>query len=214
MTKIMIADDHQLVAEGLKTIVEQNENNQVISMAANGAELMKQLEIVQPDLILLDIDMPVMNGMEALPLIRKKHPEIKVIVLTMHEEKGLVRKFTTLGASGFVVKSTDQEELLMAINRVLKGGQYFSSTLTLNMIAQGMSPATDSEFDDKKALLTDREVEILKLIAEGLSNKEIGGKLFISHRTVDTHRTNLMKKLEVNNIAGLIRYAIKHGFIR
>lgn len=213
MTKIIIADDHQLVAEGLKAIVEQNENNQVISMASNGAELLKQLEIVQPDLILLDIDMPVMNGMEALPLIKKKYPEVKVIVLTMHEEKSLVKKFTSLGAQGFVVKSTDQDELLMAINRVIYGGQYFSSSLTLNMIAQGMSPATNSDFDDKKAILTDREVEILKLIAAGMSNKEIGEKLFISHRTVDTHRTNLMKKLEVNNIAGLIRYAIKHGFV-
>lgn len=213
MTKIIIADDHQLVAEGLKAIVEQNENNQVISMASNGAELLKQLEILQPDLILLDIDMPVMNGMEALPLIKKKYPEVKVIVLTMHEEKSLVKKFTSLGAQGFVVKSTDQDELLMAINRVIYGGQYFSSSLTLNMIAQGMSPATNSDFDDKKAILTDREVEILKLIAAGMSNKEIGEKLFISHRTVDTHRTNLMKKLEVNNIAGLIRYAIKHGFV-
>lgn len=213
MTKIIIADDHQLVAEGLKAIVEQNENNRVISMASNGAELLKQLEIVQPDLILLDIDMPVMNGMEALPLIKKKYPEVKVIVLTMHEEKSLVKKFTSLGAQGFVVKSTDQDELLMAINRVIYGGQYFSSSLTLNMIAQGMSPATNSDFDDKKAILTDREVEILKLIAAGMSNKEIGEKLFISHRTVDTHRTNLMKKLEVNNIAGLIRYAIKHGFV-
>lgn len=213
MTKIIIADDHQLVAEGLKAIVEQNHNHRVISIASNGAELLKQLEVVQPELILLDIDMPVMNGMEALPLIKKKYPEVKIIVLTMHEEKSLVKKFTSLGAQGFVVKSTDQDELLTAIKRVLYGGQYFSSSLTLNMIAQGMRPATNSDFDDKKAILTDREVEILKLIAGGMSNKEIGEKLFISHRTVDTHRTNLMKKLEVNNIAGLIRYAIKYGFM-
>jgi DNA-binding NarL/FixJ family response regulator len=213
MIKIIIADDHQLVAEGLKSIIEQSDQCKVIALVKNGAELLKQLEIVLPDVVLMDIDMPVMNGIEAMQNIQKRFPELKVIVLSMHEEKGLVKKFSDMGAKGFVIKNTDQDELQLAIKRVMGGGQYFSASLTMNLISQNMGSIGNSTvFDNKKALLTDREIEILKLIAEGLSNKEIGDKLFISHRTVDTHRTNLMKKLEVSNIAGLIRYAIKNGF--
>lgn len=213
MTRLIIADDHQLVAEGLKSIIESVDENKVIAMAANGKELLKQLEVIDTDLILLDIDMPVMNGIEAMQHIRKSHPDIKVIVLSMHEEKSLVKKFTDMGAMGFLIKNTDQDELLLAIKRVIGGGKYFSSSLTMNMIGGSVASRSTVFYDAHKASLTEREIEILKLIAEGFSNKEIGDKLFISHRTVDTHRTNLMKKLEVNNIAGLIRYAIKSGFV-
>ncbi len=213
MTRLIIADDHQLVAEGLKSIIESVDENKVIAMAANGKELLKQLEVIDTDLVLLDIDMPVMNGIEAMQQIRKSHPDVKVIVLSMHEEKSLVKKFTDMGAMGFLIKNTDQDELLLAIKRVIGGGKYFSSSLTMNMIGGSVASSSTVFYDAHKASLTEREIEILKLIAEGFSNKEIGDKLFISHRTVDTHRTNLMKKLEVNNIAGLIRYAIKSGFV-
>jgi DNA-binding NarL/FixJ family response regulator len=212
MARIIIADDHQLVAEGLKAIIESGNEHKVIAVAMNGSELIKQLELVQPDLVLLDVDMPVMNGIEAMQLLQKNYPDLKVIVLSMHEEKSLVKKFVDMGACGFLIKNTDQDELLMAIKRIIGGGQYFSSALTMNMMSHNSAIIGDEVYDSKKAMLTGREIEILKLIAEGYSNKEIGDKLFISHRTVDTHRTNLMKKLEVTNIAGLIRYAIKSGF--
>jgi DNA-binding NarL/FixJ family response regulator len=212
MARIIIADDHQLVAEGLKAIIESGNEHKVIAVAMNGSELIKQLELVQPELLLLDVDMPVMNGIEAMQLLQKNYPDLKVIVLSMHEEKSLVKKFVDMGACGFLIKNTDQDELLMAIKRIIGGGQYFSSALTMNMMSHNSAIIGDEVYDSKKAMLTGREIEILKLIAEGYSNKEIGDKLFISHRTVDTHRTNLMKKLEVTNIAGLIRYAIKSGF--
>jgi two-component system response regulator NreC len=214
MIKLIIADDHQLVAEGLKSIIEQSGLYKVISIARHGAELMKQLEVVSTDIILMDIDMPIMNGIEATIQVRKQYPDIKIIVLTLHAEKGLVKKLMDLGANGFILKNSDRDELLLAIDHVFKGGTYFSSALTLNLIEHPAVSAIPGSYDEKKAQLTEREIEILKMIAEGLSNKEIGDKLFISHRTVDTHRTNLMKKLEVNNIAGLIRYAMKNGFIR
>lgn len=213
MIKVVIADDHQLVLDGLRSILEQGPEIKVISTANNGADLLRQLAFIKPDIVLMDIDMPVMNGIEATQQVKANYPDIRIIILTMHEEKAMVKKLTDIGASGFILKNSDKDELLQAIKRVHQGGMYFSSELTMNLISHGITPVNPGSVDDKKALLTEREIEILKLIAEGLSNKEIGDKLFISHRTVDTHRTNLMKKLDVSNIAGLIRYAIKNGFI-
>ncbi|PKP52946.1 MAG: DNA-binding response regulator [Bacteroidetes bacterium HGW-Bacteroidetes-1] len=212
MIKVIITDDHQMVIDGLKAIINHIEGYKVIATALNGRELLKSLEVVEPDIILLDIDMPVMNGIEALSEIRKSFHQLKVIVLSMHEEKSLVKKLTDLGAKGFLFKNSDKEELMIAMNRVANGGYYFSSSLTMNLI--NVEIHDNGNPAPKTFILTERETEILKLIASGLSNKEIGDKLFISHRTVDTHRTNLMKKLEVNNIAGLIRYAIKNGYIQ
>ncbi|MBU1008555.1 MAG: response regulator transcription factor, partial [Bacteroidetes bacterium] len=208
-----ITDDHQLILDGLRSILEQQTDIKVISTANNGADLLRQLGFIKPDIVLMDIDMPIMNGIEATQQVKSTYPDIKIIMLTMHDEKAMVKKLTDIGACGFILKNSDKDELLQAIKRVHQGGKYFSSELTLNLISHGISPVMPGSVDDKKAMLTEREIEILKLIAEGLSNKEIGDKLFISHRTVDTHRTNLMKKLDVSNIAGLIRYAIKNGFI-
>ena len=206
-----MADDHRMVSDGLRSIIDSSDEFRVIQIAENGRELLRVLEILDTDLVLMDLDMPIMNGLEAMQEIRKRFPTLKVIILTMHEEKSLVKKMTDLGAKGYLFKNADKEELLTALRRVDEGGVYFSANLTLGLINNQLGQV--SAYDEKKGLLTDREIEILKLIASGKSNKEIGDELFISHRTVDTHRTNLMKKLEVNNIAGLIRYAIKHGYL-
>jgi two-component system response regulator NreC len=157
--------------------------------------------------------MPVLNGIETLKEIKKHYPKIKTIILTMHEEKSLVKKMTDLGANGFLFKNSDIEELIIAMESVMKGKSYFSVSLRNELINNDLIGESESNFDSKKSLLTEREIEIIKLIVEGLSNKEIADKLFISPRTVDTHRTNLMKKLEVNNVAGLVRYAIRNGFM-
>lgn len=213
MIKIIIADDHQIVVDGLKSILNQLTEYKVITTASNGRELLKSLEIVEPDIILLDIDMPVLNGIETLKEIKKYYPKIKTIILTMHEEKSLVKKMTDLGANGFLFKNSDMDELIIAMESVMKGKSYFSVSLRNELINNDLIGEIGSNFDSKKSLLTEREIEIIKLIVEGLSNKEIADKLFISPRTVDTHRTNLMKKLEVNNVAGLVRYAIRNGFM-
>lgn len=214
MIKIVIVDDHQMVSEGLKNLIENNGECKVISTAGNGQELLKLLEIVTPDIVLMDIDMPIMNGIETMAQLKIRFPAQKVIILSMHEESGLIKKLTDMGAKGFLFKNSDVEELTLAIKKVIKGGSYFTSNISLNLINNKLGADSGFGLDEKKNLLTEREIEILKLIAEGLSNKEIGDRLFISHRTVDTHRTNLMKKLEVSNIAGLIRYAIKRGFVQ
>ncbi|MCK9451210.1 MAG: response regulator transcription factor [Bacteroidales bacterium] len=211
--EVIIADDHQMVAEGMKSLIEFDGEIIVKYIAPHGRELLRLLNFTTPDVVLMDIDMPVMNGFEAMQQIHKDYPDLKVIIVSMHEEKGLVKKMTDAGAKGFLFKNSDKDELIWAIKSVLEGRNYFTSKLTMNLINEKSPHHKMSPSDNKIASLTEREIEILKCIADGLSNKEIGEQLFISHRTVDTHRTNLMKKLEVSNIAGLIRYALKNGFV-
>jgi DNA-binding NarL/FixJ family response regulator len=206
---VAIADDHQIVIDGLKALLDNEPDFAYKSHALNGRaaiELAKNLKI---DVFLMDIDMPEMDGIEATKALKQDFPDIKVIILTMHDEKSLIKMLMDLGADGYLLKNSDQAELSLAIRNVYEGKKHFSSEVTMSLL-QPDEPAAQKE--NLKGL-TEREIEILTLIAEGLSNKEVGDKLFISHRTVDTHRTNLMKKLDVHNIAGLIRFAIKNGLV-
>jgi DNA-binding NarL/FixJ family response regulator len=210
-TRIAIADDHQLVLDGLKAMLGQVEGFEVVGEANNGSDLVRIVENIEVDVALTDIDMPVMNGIEAIKEIRKTDREIKLLALTMHNEKALVQKVIEAGADGYMLKNADRDEFIEAIRKVIEGQQYFSSEVTMTLLDKGAPTAGTEHYDLSQ--LTEREIEILKLVAEGLSNKEIGERLFISHRTVDTHRTNLMKKLDVHNVAGLIRFAMKNGLI-
>lgn len=203
---ILIADDHQLIIDGLKSLLKNQDGINVSAEANNGREALRMLSFLPVDVILMDIDMPVMNGIETLKEVKNQYPDVKVIIISMHNEAGMIRSLIDLGANGYMLKSCTQDELLGAIRKVADGQSYFSTDVTMALLKQA-NPGQNTEF------LTERETEILKLIAAGFSNKEIGDKLFISHRTVDTHRTNLMKKLGVSNIAGLISYAIKNGII-
>lgn len=212
MAKILLCDDHQLIIDGLKNIIGEVPTLEYAGEANNGEQALKFLSLVSVDLVLMDIDMPVMNGLDATIQIKKSYPDVKVLVLTMHDEPSLVRKIMDIGANGYMLKNSDQNALIEGIHKVLAGELFFPQD-----ILEGKKPTKEESFSLKPSdvvlisSLTEREIEILKLIAEGLSNKEIGDKLFISHRTVDTHRTNLMKKLDVHNIAGLIRFAIRNN---
>lgn len=208
MHKILLVDDHQLVLDGLQSIFANDPELEVVGTVNNGVDALRYLQNLEIDLVLTDIDMPQMNGVELTREIRKRSLPQKVIVLTMHNEKSLIKEIIEIGANGYLLKTAGQEEMVQAVKNVLAGQKSFSTDVTLSLLSDD-APATSGEYD-----LTDREVEILQLIAEGFSNKEIGEKLFISHRTVDTHRTNMMKKLEVKNIAGLIRFAIQHNIIQ
>lgn len=207
--KVLLADDHQIILDGLQSLLKNEEDITVIAEATNGREALRILEILQPDLVLMDIDMPVMNGIDALKEIGRRFPSVKVIILSMHSEGGMIKSLMDLGASGYLLKSCSQDELLTAIRKVAGGQSYFSQDVTLSLL--GAKSRERAINEPRNEILTERETEILKLIVAGFSNKEVGEKLFISHRTVDTHRTNLMKKLNVSNIAGLISFAIKHG---
>lgn len=209
--KILVADDHQIIIDGLRSIFEFEDGFEIVAEANNGREALKILELIPVDLVLLDLDMPVLNGVETAKAIRKDFPPVKIIILTMHFEHGLVKRLMEAGIDGYVVKNSDKSELLLALRKVMEGKKYFSPDITYSLLDQnGNRPGFKHLQPDVQ--LTEREIEIMKLIAAGYSNKEVGERLFISHRTVDTHRTNIMKKIGVNNIAGLIRYAIQKGY--
>ena len=211
--KVLITDDHQIIIDGLKSLLEDKEQIEVIAEASNGKEALDILNLLQVDVVLMDIDMPVMNGIEATKQIKAEYPETKVIILSMYKESGLIKTLIQIGADGYLLKNSDKDELVDAITRVASGQQYFSPDVTMSLLNKTSEKQSQFQPDKRVSELTQREIEILKLITEGLSNKEIGDKLFISHRTVDSHRTNLMKKIGVNNIAGLIRFADKTGFV-
>ena len=204
---VLLTDDHQIIIDGLKSLLKNQDEINVAAEACNGREAIRILELISIDVLLMDIDMPVMNGIDALKEIRKNHPKVKIIILSMHNEAGMIKSLIDLGANGYLLKSCSQTELIDAIKKVVLGQSYFSSDVTLALLKPAAKQGQQNE------ILTEREIEILKLIAGGFSNKEIGDQLFISHRTVDTHRTNLMKKLDVSNIAGLISYAIRNGIV-
>ncbi|NND93835.1 MAG: response regulator transcription factor [Flavobacteriales bacterium] len=208
LIRLMMIDDHKLVREGFSALLAQEDDIELVGTGENGTEGMRLLGIFQIDVALVDIDMPEMNGIEFTTKAKSDYPDLKIIILTMHEEPAMMQELISLGADGYLLKTTDREELSFAIKKVANGKKYYSDELTAALNSPGLKVSTPGEVS-----LSDREKEILEFVAEGLSNKEIGSKLNISHRTVDTHRNNLMKKLDIHNVAGLVRYAFKHGII-
>lgn len=208
---VVVADDHELITTGLEKLLADIEDINLFASVKNGKELLGLFENIQADVVLMDVDMPEMDGIEATIRIKKQYPSTKIIALTVHKELGIITKLKDAGIDGYLLKNITQDELAMAIRKVYSGSNYYSTQVTDTLI-NSISNSGKAAFTPEKQL-TEREIEILKLIAMGFSNTEIGEKLFISHRTVDTHRTNLMKKLQVNNIAGLIRFAFHHGLV-
>jgi two-component system response regulator NreC len=206
MIKIIIADDHSIIRDGLKSMLEKNNFCKIVGEASNGEELLSLLKTTPCDVVCTDISMPVMDGVEATIQITKNFPKIKVMCLSMHEEAVFIKKMMDAGAVGYVFKDSSKEELQSAIESIHSGKKYFNQKLfdiLLNMESTGK----------EVGVLSSREKEILKHIAEEYTNTEIAEKLFLSVRTVDTHRQNLIQKLNVKNTAGLVKYAIKSGLI-
>lgn len=209
--RVALCDDHRIITDGIRQLLADAEDIECVGTAANGVEALFLLEHLQVDVLLTDLDMPEMDGMQLTERAKEKAKGTKVIVLSMHEEAAVVKRLMDLGADGYLVKSTGKDELLLAIRQVFGGRKYFSSDLLASLMEQSAKPkAGTSVLKD----LSEREVEVLATLAEGLNNKEIGERLFISPRTVDTHRTNLMKKLDTHNVAGLVRIAIAAGLVK
>jgi len=207
--KILIVEDHQLVREGLQALISTHSDFEIIDTAINGKEAIQKIKTgITPDIILLDHDMPIMSGLEALAIIKKDFFGIKVIMLTMMNTKDLVQHAIEAGVDGFLFKNSSLDELSLAINQVYHGQKYFTGEVALILMNKKANPD-----DALLSRLSDRELEILRLVAKGKSSNEIGALLFISPRTVDTHRNNIIQKLEVHGIAGLTEFAIKKRLI-
>jgi DNA-binding NarL/FixJ family response regulator len=208
--RIIIVDDHTLFRNGLRILLNNLENYRVIGEAANGRQFLSLLESEVPDLVLLDINMPVMDGIEAATLAHEKYPGLKIITLSMYGEEDYYYKMVNAGVKGFVLKNSDIKEVKTALDVVFDGGSFFSSELLQNLVNSLKSTAKSKETHTE---LSEREMEILILICQGLSNQEIGDKLFISKRTVDKHRANILEKSDSKNTAQLVVYAIKNKLV-
>jgi DNA-binding NarL/FixJ family response regulator len=214
-TKILIVDDHEVVRDGLKNILTSLDNISIAGEAGNGEDAVKMYSSLKPDLVIMDISMPGMNGIEATRVIKEKDPDARILILTMHDNQEYLNQIIRSGAKGFILKNTDKEELLDAVRTVASGDNFFSKDISKLIIDNYIRTAKETEKNDgyKEVPLTKREIEILKLIASGYSNQEIANILYISYNTVDTHRKNIMHKLSIKNTAGLVRYAIEKGLI-
>jgi len=208
--KVIIVDDHTLFRNGLRILLNTLEDYQVVAEAANGKQFIDLLETGMPDLVLLDINMPVMDGIEAATIAQKMYPDLKIITLSMYGEEDYYYKMVNAGVKGFVLKNSDIKEVKTALDVVYDGGSFFSSELLHNLVN---SLKSSSKSKETHAELSEREMEILILICQGLSNQEIGDKLFISKRTVDKHRANILEKSESKNTAQLVVYAIKNKLV-
>jgi DNA-binding NarL/FixJ family response regulator len=217
--KVILADDHQMIRDGIKSLLE-DEAIKIVGEANNGEKVLELLQEKTADLVIMDINMPEMDGIEATKQIVKKHSGVKVLALSMFDDESYIVNMLEVGAAGYILKNTGQEELVKAITAVADGENYFSDKVSSKLLnqfiknkGQPTSGSSNKNRDAPVEHLTKREKEVLKLIAEENTNKEIAEKLFISPRTVDTHRRNLLQKLNVKNTAGLVRYAMKHDIL-
>ena len=206
--RILLVDDHKLILDGLKSLLKVEKGLEIVATATNGIEALESLRETEIDVVVLDIDMPIMNGLETAKRIREQYPKIKVLILTMHNDIKYIKAIIAAGAHGYILKNRGKEELVSAIKVIVSGEEYYGEAVTRSII-KGMKE------DDKKkeAKLTKREIDVLKLIADGKTTPQITKELFIASSTVETHRRNLLEKTGVTNSKGLVRYAIEKGYV-
>ena len=209
--RVILADDHTLVRAGLRSLVEQLKEATVIAEAKDGHEVLALAQEHHPDVVLMDLSMPGMNGLEAALRLKKEQPQIKIIVLSMHASEEYVLQALRAGASGSLVKDSAPLELALALQAVARGETYLSPPISRQVVDSYMQRV--GQADDPLAVLTGRQREILQLIAEGSSTKDIARKLNLSVKTVETHRAQLMERLDIHEVAGLVRFAIRHGLV-
>lgn len=210
--RILLADDHAILREGLRLVLEKEPDFQVVGEAGDGQEAVEKARALHPDLVLLDIAMPRLNGVEAARRIKRHCPEAKILVLTQYDDRAYVLPILQAGADGYILKQTESYHLAEGIRAVMRGEATLSPPVArqlVDLVASEPSP----EADHAEVTLTDREREVLILVAEGYSSRQIAEALGISPKTVDVHRTNLMRKLNLHNRVEVTRYAIRHGLI-
>lgn len=217
MDKIRVAlvEDHQLVRDGIRSLLTNLPNIEVVAESDCAKTMLSQIEVAKPDVLLVDISLPEMSGIELAKVVTTSYPGTKVIILSMHTEQEYIFNSLRNGAKGYLHKSISREELVEAIEQVYGGSEYFSKEVSgiilKSYLRQIKNPERVEEYEDKK--LTPREMEILRMVAQGYSNQLIADKLFISVRTVESHKNHIMQKLELTTTVDLVKYAIKNGII-
>jgi DNA-binding NarL/FixJ family response regulator len=208
MIRILIADDHEVVAEGLKQLIEAQADMQVVAIAGDGRDAVRQVGELEPDVVIMDLSMPELNGADATRVILEQNPERKVIVLSMYADHEYVRRALKSGALGYVVKRSAAKDVVEAIRAVQAGQRYISP-----MVADAVNTDAPPGKEDRLARLSTREREVLQLLAEGRTGTEIAQRLSLSPKTVETYRARLVEKLGIRDVAGLVRFAIQRGII-
>jgi len=212
VTRVLVADDHELVRKGLTLLLTAEPDLNVVAEAADGEEAIRKAHEAKPDVVVMDISMPGMNGLNATRALKQAEPGPLVITLTRHTDEAYLQELLRAGASGYVLKRSAPTELLHAIRRVAAGGQYVDSTLTSHVTAGFIGRPADG-VKKQGPTLTGREVQVLRLIAAGYGNKEIGAQLALSAKTVDAHKSNAMRKLDLRGRIDIVKYAVLQGWL-
>ncbi len=211
--RVLLVDDHTIVRKGIRSLLDAEANIEVVGEADNGREAVEKTEKLLPDLIVMDHTMPILNGLEATRQIRQRNPEIQVLILTMHTNEEYVFQFLQAGAAGYLIKESAPNELVAAIHAVHRGESFLSPTASRAVIDEYVRRAQTAAPIDSYDHLTPREREVLQLVAEGCTNREIAEELVISAKTAAVHRTNVMQKLDLHSMAEVTKYAIRKGII-
>jgi two-component system response regulator NreC len=211
--RVLLADDHTIVRKGIRSLLDGEPNIEVVGEAEDGREAVDKVEQLTPDIVLMDITMPRLNGLEATRQIKKLFPQVNVLVLTMYTNEEYIFQLLQAGASGYLVKQSAPGELVSAIYAVHRGDSFLSPAISKTIIDEYLRQNEDTSHEDSYNALTLREREVLQLITEGCSNREVAEKLHISIKTVGVHRVNLMEKLNIHNTTELVKYALRKGII-
>lgn len=211
MIRVLVVDDHAILRDGIRSMLESQEDIIVVGEAGDGAEALEFVGKLQPDIVLMDISMPKTNGLEATRLIKERFPQVKVLILTQHDNREYIAPALGAGASGYVLKRSGRREMLNALRQVHEQGAFLTSNITQEVLQEYSQASRNGK--EHEHYLTDRERQVLQLIVEGKSNKEIALVLGISPKTVSVHRTNIMSKLDVQNTVELIRYATNNPLV-
>jgi len=213
MSRIFLVDDHTIVRDGLRALLANEPDITIVGEAGNGQELLDRLPTTPADVVLLDANMPVLDGLATTQRLRAEYPQVRVLILSMLAHERYIGQLFDAGASGYVLKSAEKDEILVAIQMVISGRQFLCSDLGLGMLRKVLAKDDEPDETTKASRLSRRESEVLQLLAEGLTTNEIAEKLFTSKRTIETHRQNILEKTQTKNTAALIRLAVTQGLL-
>jgi len=211
--KVILADDHRIFRKGLKSLLSEKKNIEVLAEADNGDEALEAVKKYKPEIVVMDIAMPKMDGIEATRQVREQFPDTEVVILSMHAKKAYIDQVLKVGAKGYVLKDSDEENLLSAIDTVHNGGYYLDSPVADQVLSDYFRDKSKRELKKQSDPLSERERQVLRLLAEGHSNQEVADTLYISRKTVENHRANIVRKTGIQGQVGLAKYAARIGLI-